>query len=275
MRRSVPLAGALVLLAAAALWAHDMFLKLETFFLAPHAEATVTLINGTFDESLNAISRDRMTDVSIVGPDHEVVHPPPSAWHDADSAAHLTFETGDAGTYVIGVSTAPRIFELSGAEFDAYLEHDGVLDILEKRESDGTLGRPAVERYSKHVKAIVQVGERHSAAYAHRLGYPVELIPLQNPYDLDDGDTLDVLFLIRGAPGANQLVYASHEGYHGHDAGGGHVEAVRSRTDGDGVARIPLSAEGRWYVRLIHMVETEEEAVDYESSWATLTFEIE
>jgi len=32
---------------------------------------------------------------------------------------------------------------------------------------------------------------------------------------------------------------------------------------------------GRWYVRTIHMVETTDEAdVDYESNWATLTFQV-
>ena len=74
---------------------------------------------------------------------------------------------------------------------------------------------------------------------------------------------------------ANQLVYASYEGHHGHDAAGEHVEAVTTRTNSDGVATIPLTGTGRWYVRTIHMVETTDEPdVDYESNWATLTFEV-
>ena len=31
---------------------------------------------------------------------------------------------------------------------------------------------------------------------------------------------------------------------------------------------------GAWYVRIIHMVPVEEEGVDYESLWATLTFAV-
>ena len=42
-----------------------------------------------------------------------------------------------------------------------------------------------------------------------------------------------------------------------------------------GVARIEVTRVGRWYVRLIRMVEAAEEGVDYESNWATLTFEVE
>ena len=82
-------------------------------------------------------------------------------------------------------------------------------------------------------------------------------------------------FLRAGEPVANQIVYANHEFNHEHDDTGGHVDAVETRTDGNGVATIPLMAGGRWFVRAIHMVETTSEPdVDYESNWATLTFQI-
>ena len=48
--------------------AHDLFLKLPTFLLAPHSTVTVSLVNGTFDQSDNTINRDRMLDVSVVFP---------------------------------------------------------------------------------------------------------------------------------------------------------------------------------------------------------------
>jgi len=46
---------------------HDMFLKMETFFLQPNTPSTIKLFNGTFDKSDNIIARSRMTDVSLVG----------------------------------------------------------------------------------------------------------------------------------------------------------------------------------------------------------------
>jgi len=273
----------LVLAVVATARAHDMFLKLESFYLTPNSTAVVSLINGTFEESENTITRDRMVDVSIVSPDG-VVHPPTSAWSDvavhhwsADSVdtAQLTFETGAAGTYVIGVSTSQTVFTLTAQDFNDYLVHDGVLDVLEDRESTGKMGDDATERYSKHVKALVQVGDARSAEFSHSLGYPAEFVPLQNPYELGVGDTLEVRFVRAGQPVANQLVYASHEGYHGHDDEGEHNLAVTTRTNRQGVASIPLSEAGRWFIRTIHMVEvTSDPEVDYESNWATLTFEI-
>lgn len=293
-RKTVALVAALTVTVVGTLRAHDMFLKLPSFFLEPNASATIALINGTFDRSENAIARDRMLDVTIVSGNGEVTHPPASAWRD--SAVHhrspdsvdtaiLAFETGDPGTYLMAVSTAPRVFTLSADDFDAYLEHDGVTDILELRmergaaaaetTERGTPADPVTERYSKHVKALAQVGHARTATWGRELGYPVEFVPLANPYALGVGDELEVRFLRDGAPVANQLVYASYDGHHGHDDEGGHTEAVATRTDADGIATIPLSHAGKWYVRAIHMVErTDEPDVDFESNWATLTFEV-
>ena len=263
--------------------AHTLFLKLDSFFLEPNSTGMVALFNGNFDRSENAIARGRMLDVSVVS-SGGVVHPPESAWRDSavfhwspDSVdtAMLSFETGDPGTYLIGVSTAARMIDMNAEEFNEYLVHDGIVDAIEQREAAGKTNDEVTERYSKYVKALVQVGDARSGEWAHELGYPVEFMPLRNPYELGVGDELRVRFLRAGEPVANQLVYANYEGHHGRDAGGEHVEAVITRTNADGVATIPLSGTGRWYLRTIHMVETPSEPdIDYESNWATLTFEV-
>ena len=183
--------------------------------------------------------------------------------------------TGAPGTYVIGVSTAPRVLGMTAQEFNDYLTHDGVLDALAARKTQGTLDGDAREQYAKHVKAIIQVGEARTGSYDHVLGYPMEIVPLVNPYTLSVGDEMAVRVLKQGVPVSNQLVYANYEGHHGHNAEGEHEEAIQTRTDADGVARFKLSHEGRWYVRLIHMMEIEAHHINYASEWATLTFEMQ
>jgi len=280
-RRVPALLALLALAVVATARAHDMFLILDRFFVAPNSTVEIALFNGEFDRSENVITRDRMADVSVVSP-AGVTHPSKSAWHDVSrfhpdslDTAVLSFETGAPGTYVVGVSTNPTVFTLSAEDFNDYLQHDGVVDIIAQRERDGTTGDEATERYSKHVKAILQVGDARSDGYAHALGYPAEFVPLRNPYELGVGDDLEVRFLRDGDPVPNQIVYASHEGFHSHDTEGEHTVAVTVRTDGDGIARIPLSARGRWFIRTIRMVQRPTEPdIDYESSWATLTFEI-
>ena len=259
---SVPVAG------------HDMFLVAESHALPVASTVPISLYNGTFDKSENSIERARMIDVSVVDGQGDIHHPSADQWRDEGNISMLDLETGESGTYVLGVSTRPRMIELSAEDFNEYLKHDGVLDVLAAREKDGSLQQPANERYSKHVKSILQVGEIPSESYLQVLGYPIEIVPQTNPADLEKGDTLRVLVLADGQPAAGQLVYASFAGFHHQDDAGGHQEAVKTRTDERGVAEVDLSQAGRWYVRLIRMLPVDEAGVDYESNWATLTFQV-
>ena len=263
-----------ILICAAVLDAHDMFLKLTSFFLAPNANATIVLYNGTFEKSENFITRNRMSDVSIAGPGSERVHPDTSRWRNAGATTMLDFKTGNAGTYVIGVSTKAKIIALAAKDFNDYLTHDGVLDVLEARKKNKEVEKGARELYSKHVKAVVQVGEKRSDGYKANLGYPIEIVPQQNPYELKAGDVLSVQVLRDGKPVASRFVYASYAGYHSHDDQGGQVAAVKTRTAAAGMAKINLEKSGQWYIRLIHMVASGRKDVDFESNWATLTFEV-
>jgi hypothetical protein len=285
MRKKLLLLGILALLSG-----HDMYLKLNSYFLPPDTPVELHLYNGTFDKSENTITRDRMLDVSLVGQGRRVAVEA-SRWSERDSITVLNFTTGQAGTWVAGVSTGPRNIEMSAEDFNSYLEHDGVLDMLAWRRENNALEEPAVEKYSKHVKAIFQVGEETSEDWATVLGYPIEFIPLENPYDLHPGHTLGVKLLRAGTPLANQLVYVGFEG-NGPDNGGGHSHGegqdhdhdhdegadhshtggTQVRTDEEGIARVFLPAKGTWYLRTIHLVRSEDPGLTHESNWATLTF---
>jgi len=263
-----------ILVGAALLNAHDMFLKFTSFYLEPDQKATVELYNGTFDKSENVITRDRMQDVSVVGPKEQRAKQDAAQWRDFDTTTLLDINTGEPGTYVVSVSTKANSIELAAGEFNDYLLHDGVLDVLADRKRESILDEDATELYSKHVKAVIQVGDSKTDAFKVKLGYPIEIVPMQNPYSLSAGDSLDVQVLFCGKPAANQLVYASYEGFHSHSNAGEHVDAVNTRTDSNGIARIPLEKAGHWFVRLIHMEKVNRDGIDYESHWATLTFEV-
>jgi len=173
-----------------------------------------------------------------------------------------------------GISTASKTFELSAEDFNGYLKHDGILDVYEQRQNEGILDQDAAETYSKHVKILFQVGSKTTGGFDRVLGYPIEFIPLANPYDLHQGDELEFQLLRKGTPLADQLIYASYGGFHKHDDSGGHVEAVNVKTDSNGKFKVKLTNSGHWYVRAINMVKSSVDNVDYESNWATLTFEI-
>ena len=254
--------------------AHDMFLIAPDHDVPPDTDITISLYNGTFDKSENTIDRDRMSDVTLVDGEGWVSNPRLDAWRDEGQTSVLTVSSGEPGTLLVGVSTRPRVIELKAADFNEYLRHDGVLDVLDARSRDGSLDQDANEWYAKHVKTLIRVGGESSATWKHRLGYAAEIVPLDDPSELKAGDTLEALVLADGEPLAHHLVYASYAGFRSHEDDGTHQEAVQTRTDRNGIARVEVSQAGRWYLRLIHMVPSTERNIDYVSNWATLTFEV-
>src|SRR5437762_10359808 len=268
-RIAVVCAVAMVLLFAAAAAAHDLFIKPERFHVAESSEVFVRVLNGTFDKSENSIARDRLADVSIVSPAGRA-RLDTADWNTTGDTSTFRFKTGAAGTYVLGVSTRPRTFQLAAKAFNAYLEEDGIPDVLAARRRAGELGKAARERYSKHVKALVQVGEATTEQYATPLGYTAEIVPVENPYTLRPGTTLHVRTLVDGAPVANQLVM-----YGGRTAAGAKIARRSTRSNASGVASIRLRTGGVWYLEFIHMTRQPAGGdADYESKWATLTFEV-
>lgn len=267
--RAAALAALLLATAVALASAHDMFLKPADFFPPEGGQLLVRLLNGTFSQSENSIARGRLLDVSIVSPAGRT-RVDTSEWSVAGDTSTFQLRTGGAGTYVLGVSTRPNIIELTAEEFNAYLDSDGIPDVLAARRRDGELGRGVRERYAKHVKAILQVGAARTPEYGSALGYPAEVVPLDNPYAVRPGGNLRVRVLLRGQPLVNQYVL-----YGGRTPDGGRIEPRSARSGSDGVATIPLARRGTWYVKFIHMARLEgDPAADYESTWATLSFAI-
>jgi uncharacterized GH25 family protein len=267
--KRLAVAGVLVLVMAGVLAAHDMFLRPDSFFVAPGGTISVRVLNGTFSKSENAVTRDRVRDLSLVTPDG-VTHPDTSEWDDRGdtTTSSLRIRASASGTYVIGASIRPRELRLEAKEFNAYLASDGLPDVLEARRRDDQLGAAARERYSKHVKAVVQVGDRRTDEFDTALGYPAELIPLENPYSVRVGGTLRLRAVVDGEPVANQLVVAG-----GRTPSGARLAPQSVRTDSAGIATIRLSSRGAWYVKFIHMERAvADTSIDYESKGATVTF---
>lgn len=268
MRKKILMAFALAAVLALPVFAHDLFLKLDSYFLQPNSKVTIKILNGSFQASEGAVNFARLNDVSVVAPAGDVTHPKETDFTKDETTSFMNMQTGAAGTYVVGLSTMPREIDLKAKDFNDYLTEDGLPDTLEERKRDGELEKDARERYSKHVKAIYQVGDARTDSYKKVLGYPVEIVPQQNPYNLKVGETLKILCLKDGKPLAGQVILAGRE-----DGTELNIEP-EVRTDKNGIAKIRLDGKGKWYVKFINMTKLSDPKLNYESKWATLTFEI-
>ncbi|MEO5857938.1 MAG: DUF4198 domain-containing protein [Pyrinomonadaceae bacterium] len=267
MKKNLTAGLLLCALLTVAAFAHDLFLKTDSYFLRPNSTFKISVMNGTFQASEGAVSYARLNDVSVVS-NGKRTHPLEADFTKDETTSYLNLKTGAAGTYVIGLSTKTREISLKAEEFNEYLKEDGLPDTLEERSKTGELEKDAVERYAKHVKAILQVGNKQTNDYKTVLGYPVELVPQQNPYKLKKGDTIEILCLKDGKPLANQVVLA------GREVKGKMTAAPDLRSDTNGIVKLRLDGAGKWYVKFINMTKLDDPSLNYESKWTTLTFEI-
>lgn len=251
------------------LCSHELFLKIDSYYLNTNQSTELYLFNGTFDKSENVITRERIVNARIVGPQYDS-YPNEADYYDKGTVTYLRFKAGGTGTYMAGVSTLPKIIELSASDFKEYLEHEGLTNVIAKREDEGVSNTSAREKYSKHVKAILQVSDTRTNHFGTEFGYPIEFVPLNNPYNLSKGDSISFKLLSNGKPLPDQVVhYSSRSGM-----GDRPIGENSTRTDKNGVLTMELNTSGKWYVATIHMTESEEDEIDYESNWATMTFEI-
>lgn len=268
MKTKVPTLLILSVVLALPSFAHDLFLKLESFFVAVNSKVTISILNGTFTSSEGAVSFARLQDVSVVSPSGTRTHPIEANFTKNETTSFLNLETKEPGTYVVGLSTLPREIDLEGKDFNEYLAHDGIPDTLVERKKKNELDKKVRERYSKHAKTIFQADDSQTDSYKTLLGYPVELVPQQNPYKLKVGDTIEILCVKDGKPLANQFVMS------GREADGKVIAGQNVRTDKKGIVRLRHDGAGKWYVRFINMTRLSDPKLDYESKWATLTFEL-
>jgi uncharacterized GH25 family protein len=247
--------------------AHDLFFRSPRYRLAPGQRVVVDVLNGTFSKSDNAIERERLADLSVVTPSGRVALDVRS-WTETEPKSTLEVATAAPGTYLVGAAIKPRVLKLSGREFGAYLKEEGLDEVLARRVEQKRVDEPSRERYSKYLKALLQVGDTPTDVPA--LGHAAEIVPDQHPYRLKPGDELSVRCLVDSKPWAGRVVFAGgREGTTDR-----RLPQQRLVTDGEGRARVRLGAAGVWYVKFVAMREVDEAEVNYESLWATLRFAV-
>jgi len=121
------------------------------------------------------------------------------------------------------------------------------------------------EKFSRSAKSLVQAGKKRIVDFSLLpLGYQLEIIPLQNPYDMKVSDSLSFQVILDNQPLKNSLITAFTKE--------NPTLKQKVRTDEQGQATITLHSAGKWMIKTIHMQASTDADYDWESIWATLTF---
>jgi uncharacterized protein DUF4198 len=250
----------------AGVWAHDFWIEPESF--TPKAGATLP-VRLRVGEKLHGDSvprnPQRIESFDAVVPSGRI---PIEGAEGADPAGGVKLES--PGLAVLVYRSRASFLEMTGPDFEKYLAEEGLDTILRSRAERGESAKPAREIYSRCAKSLVAVGGVATGAgiaVDRVLGLPLELIPERNPYELPLGRGLPVRLIYHDQPLAGALVVAV--------ARDAPDAAVSARTDAAGRAQIVLTRPGVWLIKTVHMAEAaDRKAADWESLWATLTFEV-
>lgn len=99
------------------------------------------------------------------------------------------------------------------------------------------------------MKALLQVGGESFIDFMKSLGYPIEFVPMNNPFQISLGDAVGFKLLRNGKPLANHIVHYS-TAVPGQDA---YENENSTRTNENILVSIKPSLKGKWYVATIDM----------------------
>ncbi len=167
------------------------------------------------------------------------------------------------GTHVLAFESNPSFSDLDAERFNRYLDHEGLTAIARHREITRSQGANGTELYARRAKTLLQVGDARTGNVTMPIGQLLEIVPLQNPFGLEDGDPLDLQVLWRGRPleGA-QLIAASLNKT-------GTYQTFT--TSADGVVRVASVDEAMLYTVTWGVPAPNDARADYFTIFASLT----
>jgi len=171
------------------------------------------------------------------------------------------------GFLVIGYRSSRSPITLEAEKFEKYLADEGLDGVLRARAARNERGKPGVEVYSRCAKSLVAGNGAGTAGFDRVLGFTLELVAESNPLKLSAGRTMRFLLLYEGRPLPGALVKAI--------ALEDPDKTAEARSGSDGRVSFRLARKGIWLAKAVHMVPAPPETgADWESLWASLTFEV-
>jgi uncharacterized GH25 family protein len=249
-------------LTASLTFAHDFWIEPSTFRPAVGSELGVALRVGQ-DFRGDPVPRNSklITRFALVSNFAET----PMAGFDGTDPAGITRVTEPGVLWVVYRSGRTPV-TLESEKFEKYLAEEGLEKIHALRQQRGETDKPGREVFSRSVKSLLfaQAGSRKG--FDRALGLTLEIVLKKDPGTLSSGGSLPVMLLYDGEPLEGALVTAmEHENP---------AQKIQSRTDRRGQAALKI-AKGIWLIKAVQMIPAPPGVdADWESIWASVTFEI-
>ena len=252
----------LVLLIAAPLFAHDMWIE-PTTFLPESGEIVGARLRVGQDLLGDPLARDSKLFREFFVLDAEGRKP--LVGRDGGNPAGF-LRVATPGLLVIGYNSNPSAVELTPEKFNQYLKEEGLDAVAAMRARRNETGAKAHELFSRCAKSLVLSGSAAEGQSDKALGFTLELVAERNPYAMRAGEELPVRLMYENRPLAGALVVAMNRL--------NPAEKLSARTGQDGRVRFRLRPGGMWLIKAVHMIPAPTGSnAEWASYWASLTFE--
>jgi uncharacterized GH25 family protein len=191
-----------------------------------------------------------------------------------DISQYISTETGDSlqltmldeGIVLIAFNSTNSYIEMEADSFNKYLDKDGLTHVLDYRQHKQEMDSLGRELYQRCAKTLLQIGNVNDKTYSVNTGLPVEIIPLSNPYQLKNNDSLKVKILFRDEPLTGALIKTWKRE---------NDSAITASfiSDANGEIIFPVITKGKWMVSTVTMIRHEgDSGAQWQSYWSSLTW---
>lgn len=164
-----------------------------------------------------------------------------SGWLAGKTGDFMQFKVLDEGTVMVTVHAGNYFREQEAAEPYEYPEATGLQNTTDYPCPQNQTDSTRREFYQLCLKTIFQIGKKYNNTYRQETSLPLDIIPLQNPYQLKNKDSLLVKILFYKKPLAHQPVQLWRQS-----------ENLSTRedffTDENGLVHFPVEIKGTWLI---------------------------
>ena len=262
MKQLTILAAAITGLLGTSVRAHDTWLIPDQFNLAPKSTVTLDMTSGMEFPKLDVAPKPERVESAkcrLAGKTFDITNKAA-----APNSLQFKAELAEVGVATFWVKLPPRSIELKPDQVKEYLDEVDAPEALRTQWAEMKPQRWR-ESYTKHPKTFARVGEPQSdRSWTEPAGMFLEIVPEKDPTMLKAGDDFSVRVLRDGKPFAGFSLNA---------VAAGDPKGETRKTDADGRVTFRLSKHGRWLLRGTDIRKSSQPDTDWESDFATLTFE--
>lgn len=234
--------------------AHDFWIIPHLLMFAPDSTVHVNGKSGVRFPSGSPVQPARVAEAWMIGAEGKTRITDMSV---EGNSLRLHHKPGAAGQYRVAVALTSRPTRSTPAGLLRFLRLEGGATDAARLERENVFaGQDSVVFHgASYAATLAQVGRAGPRAFSTTAGFPLEFVPVNDPAQLHEGDTLHVKVVGGGAPvpGIGLDATPAMDSTPAVPAGGEQQNTWAALTaDASGVVHLPLTKSGLWLLRSAH-----------------------